>query len=344
MDAPYEMKMKDKEAGRLIPTVKAFSNPSFIESEAARNIRIMCEFQEPATRFKQAGVRGTILFFGSARSMLQADYDQTMENIKLSLAEVTDETEKQKLEQKLAKFSKVAWMCPWAEVAEDLARRLTDWTMKNNKMICEKLDRHIKDSMTTPIPNRTDLNSGLASNQPLVVCTGGGPGIMEAANRGAASVKNGLSIGMGITLPFENGLNPFVSRDLAFEFHYFFTRKFWMMYFAKVVVVGPGGFGTMDEFFELLTLRQTGKMPNLPIVLLGKKYWNTVINWQAMADFGTISQQEVDELCFADTADEAFEFITTALCGQKEVLPHVSPCHTSKPGSPAGAPDPFNLS
>lgn len=331
MEAPYEMKMKDKEAGKLTPTTKAFSNPNFIESEAARNIRVMCEFQEPATRFKQAGVRGTILFFGSARSMLQSDYDHTIRTIKQNLATAAEESEKQTLQEKLAKFDKVAWMCPWAEVAEDLARRLTEWAIKNNDMICRKLDwDHKNPSPTTGIPNRADLNSGLASNQPLVVCTGGGPGIMEAANKGAASVKYGLSIGMGITLPFENGLNPFVSRDLAFEFHYFFTRKFWMMYFAKAVIVGPGGFGTMDEFFELLTLRQTGKMPNLPIVLLCKKYWMTIMNWQAMADFGTISQKEVDDLCFADTADEAFDHITKALIGRPQSPPHVSPCHNAK--------------
>jgi len=142
--------------------------------------------------------------------------------------------------------------------------------------------------------------------QALVVTTGGGPGIMEAANKGAASVPGAKTMGMGISLPFEKGLNPYVSDGLEFEFHYFFTRKFWMMYSARALIIAPGGFGTMDELFELMTLRQTKKIPDLPIVLFCAKFWKTVINWQALADYGTVSQKEIDGLCFAGRHSSLF--------------------------------------
>ena len=119
---------------------------------------------------------------------------------------------------------------------------------------------------------------------------------------------------MGITLPFEKGLNPYVSDELAFEFHYFFTRKFAMAFHMQALVVAPGGFGTCDEMFEIMTLKQTGKMQkNLPIVLLGKAHWLKVIDWKAFAESGTIAQKDVDELLFTDDVDEAFEFITERL-------------------------------
>jgi len=137
---------------------------------------------------------------------------------------------------------------------------------------------------------------------------------MEAANKGAADVPGGKSIGMGITLPFEAGLNPYVTPELAFEYHYFFTRKFWMAYHMQALVVAPGGFGTCDELFELVTLKQTGKMQrSLPIVLFGKKYWKEVVNWKSFGDYGVINQSDVDELLFTDSVEEAFDFITRSL-------------------------------
>lgn len=304
--SPYEMKSADKTATGLTPTIKAFDNSEFLESRDARLIRILCEFQEPQMRLKRNHVKGTILFFGSARSMAKGDFDKTMAGLQADLAKATDEEDKLALQAKIKKFEKVEWMCEWADVAEKLSRRLTEWAMTDSDVKEQLLEQ--PDYLTGAI------SKDQKCAQPLVVLTGGGPGIMEAANRGAASVPGAKSMGMGITLPFEKGLNPYVTPDLAFEFHYFFTRKFWMMYSAKALVVGPGGFGTMDEVFELLTLRQTGKLPrDLPIVLLGSKYWRTVVNWQAMADFGTISQEEVDRLCFADDVETAYDHIVASL-------------------------------
>ncbi|HEY1505800.1 MAG TPA: LOG family protein [Stellaceae bacterium] len=170
------------------------------------------------------------------------------------------------------------------EAARELAHRLTEWSKKIEK------EQHR-----------------------FVVCTGGGPGIMEAANRGAAEAK-GLNVGLTISIPNEEFNNPYVSRELDFHFHYFFMRKFWFVYLAKAVVLFPGGFGTLDEMFEILTLVQTRKMKKpLPIVLFGAKFWNEVVNFDALVRFGTISAGDVNLFHRTDSVDEAFEILTKSL-------------------------------
>jgi len=158
-----------------------------------------------------------------------------------------------------------------------------------------------------------DAYAAQSKSTTLFICTGGGPGFMEAANRGAHDA-GGKSIGMGITLPFEKGLNPYVTPELAFEYHYFFTRKFWMAYYMQALVVAPGGFGTCDELFEIVTLKQTGKLnKDIPIVLFGKQYWEDVVNWKALAKYGTISEKDIADFCFTDDVGEAFEFVSSRL-------------------------------
>ena len=175
-------------------------------------------------------------------------------------------------------------MSRYYEATRELARRLTEW------------------SKSLPEDDRR-----------FVVCSGGGPGIMEAANRGASEAR-GLNIGLNISLPMEQLDNPYVSRELNFEFHYFFMRKFWFAYLAKAVVVMPGGFGTLDEFFELLTLVQTGKIrKRMPIVLFGSRYWSEVINLEALERYGTINAQDLELFFRTDSVDEAFDFITDQL-------------------------------
>ena len=147
----------------------------------------------------------------------------------------------------------------------------------------------------------------------FVVCSGGGPGIMEAANRGASEAK-GINIGLGISLPFEEASNAYVTRDLNFEFHYFFMRKFWFLYLAKALVIMPGGFGTLDELFECLTLLQTAKIKKrLPIVLFGSEFWEKVINIEAMVGFGTISAEDLERVHRTDSVDDAFKYVTNEL-------------------------------
>ncbi len=177
-----------------------------------------------------------------------------------------------------------AHLADYYDAAEELAFRMTTWSKSLNN------HRHR-----------------------FIVCSGGGPGIMEAANRGASRAK-GLSVGLGISLPMEQGINPWVSHELAFEFHYFFMRKFWFVYLSKALVVFPGGFGTMDELFEVLTLVQTGKASSpRPIVLFGKEFWKEVVDWEALVRWGVISREDLDLFRMVDTVDDAFEFLVGEL-------------------------------
>jgi uncharacterized protein (TIGR00730 family) len=170
------------------------------------------------------------------------------------------------------------------EAARSLAHRLTTWS--------KKLDRE---------------------QRRFVICTGGGPGIMEAANRGASEAK-GLNVGLTISIPNDEFDNPYVSRELHFHFHYFFMRKFWFVYLAKAVVLFPGGFGTLDEMFEILTLVQTNKMKkHMPIVLFGAKFWNEVVNFDALVKYGTISPGDLHLFHRTDSVDEAYDIITKGL-------------------------------
>ena len=147
----------------------------------------------------------------------------------------------------------------------------------------------------------------LSKEHQFAICSGGGPGIMEAANRGAAQAR-GKSVGLNISLPFEQSSNPFISKNLGFEFHYFFMRKFWFVYLAKAMIMFPGGFGTLDELMEVLTLLQTKKVTKpLPIVLYGSKYWNEIINFDSMMKYQTISLRDRHLFRFADTPEEAFK-------------------------------------
>src|SRR4051794_2274725 len=168
--------------------------------------------------------------------------------------------------------------------ARELARRLTAW------------------SDALPDPTRR-----------FVVCSGGGPGIMEAANRGASDA-GGKTVGLNIGLPFEQRPNPFVTPELNFEFHYFFMRKFWFAYLAKALVVFPGGFGTLDELTEILTLVQTQKLlKRMVVILYGTTFWNEVLNFDALAKYGMISEKDLDLFHFADDVDTAFKILSEGL-------------------------------
>jgi uncharacterized protein (TIGR00730 family) len=196
---------------------------------------------------------------------------------------------------------------------EELSEKLTGWAVGSDKKLA--LGRRI--TGVSRFSNSADDNVHAVQGdddveQKFLVCTGGGPGFMEAANKGAS--KAGKTIGMGISLPFEPGLNAYVTDSLAFEYHYFFTRKFWMVYHCQVLIVAPGGVGTMDEIFEVLTLKQTRKIQSdLPVILLGKEYWQTIVNWQALVNYGVIGQKDIDDLFFTDDVDEAFSFIISKL-------------------------------
>jgi len=281
---------------RLERPLKAYKNLDFLNSPDARKIRVLCEFTEPESRFRRFGVRDTVVFFGSARILPRRDADERLSAIK-GMAESADYSEE--LTRRVEAAQRDLEMSSYYEAARTMARRLTEW------------------SMSLPEPARK-----------FVVCSGGGPGIMEASNRGAAEA-GGPSIGLNISLPFEQMPNPYISSDLSFEFHYFFVRKFWFVYMARAIVGFPGGFGTLDELFESLTLVQTSKTRRpLPVILFGSEYWNEIINFKALARWGTISESDLQLFTLFDDVDEAFEFLkqelTRLYLSADEIIPERS--------------------
>jgi len=261
---------------------KAYKNLEFLNSPEARKIRVLCELAEPAERFREEKVEDTIVMFGSAR----------IEPEKLARARLRELEKKLKGKRKRSKRDEADLQfarsrvkaAPYYKAAMDLAEELTKWSMS------------LKDR-----------------NRRFLICSGGGPGIMEAANRGA-SKAGGASIGLGISLPFEQSLNPYVTRDLQFEFHYFFVRKYWFMYLAKALIALPGGFGTLDELFELLTLVQTRKVQKkMAIVLFGAEFWNSVMNMESLVEWGVISPNDLDLFVLKDSVAEARDYIIETL-------------------------------
>jgi uncharacterized protein (TIGR00730 family) len=249
-------------------TPVAYKNEEFVDSPDARALRILSEYLQPLSHFREERIQDTIVFFGSAR--------------------ITDDGP-------LGRYYREA---------RELARLLTEWSES--------------------LPDQTGR---------FVICTGGGPGIMEAANRGASDA-NGKTIGLNIGLPFEQFPNPYITPDLSFEFHYFFMRKFWFAYLAKALVVFPGGFGTLDELMEVLTLAQTEKLESkILIVLYGTQFWKEVINFEALVKHGVISPEDLNLFSFADDPKAALKLLQDGLT--KYYLEPEAPLVEPAPPTPA---------
>merc|ERR1711924_4733 len=250
----------------------------------------MGELQQPGQQLEKEGVENIVMFFGSARAKSKEEYQKALAEAQAKADQSPEDNEKKAA---LERLEKQAFPIPFYEATRDLAEKLTRWN----------IERQPGTRITKPT---------------YTVGTGGGPGMMQAANEGAYRA-GGKSCGLGISLPFEDRLNPYCTPELSFEFHYFFTRKFWMSYKCMGLVVAPGGLGTCDELFELLTLKQTGRIKTkLPIILIGKKFWTDCINWQAFVDYGMISQSDYDQIHFADTADEAFKILREGIESMEE--------------------------
>ncbi len=251
----------------------AYHDEEFLDSTDARPIRILSEYLSPLRQFRQANIQDTVVFFGSARVHSRQKAERALLRLKNSTARRNAEHAAMlKRSRKAVEWSR------YYEEARELAHRLTTWSLSLEE-----------------------------SRNRFVVCSGGGPGIMEAANRGA-SEAGGKSIGLNIRLPFEQGPNRYITKGLHFEFHYFFMRKFWFAYLAKALVIFPGGFGTLDEMFEILTLTQTRKLSKkMLVVLYGNDYWDEILNLKPLADWGAINEPDLKLLCRRDTPESAFE-------------------------------------
>jgi uncharacterized protein (TIGR00730 family) len=260
---------------------KAYHNLKFLNSPTARSIRILTEYSEPLERFRRYKINHTIVFFGSARTLPRkvalAQLNEVKNKIKKS------KRKNAKLEKELGSAKINLEMSKYYEDTVELAYLLTKWAKSLKK------------------PNK------------FIVCSGGGPGIMEAANRGALKAK-GFSMGLNISLPFEQYPNEYISPELNLEFHYFFMRKFWFAYLAKALVIMPGGYGTLDELMEILTLVQTHKLhKKMNVVIYGKEFWDQVINLKKLAELNMISPEDLELFKYANTPKEAFEYLKKEL-------------------------------
>jgi uncharacterized protein (TIGR00730 family) len=263
--------------------LKAYKNLDFLNSDPARNIRILCEMTEPGLRFAKQSVEDTIVLFGSARTKPIVVAEKKLAVIKSAIKDPENLTveEKRSLQQAECAIKSA----PYYDAAVQLSESLTRWSMSLSK----------------------------DHQKRFLICSGGGPGIMEAANLGAHNA-GGKSVGLGISLPFEQGVNEYIPKELQFEFHYFFVRKYWFVLLAKALVAFPGGFGTMDELFETLTLVQTKKIEEVPpIVLFGSEFWNDVCDFDALVKWGTISPEDIALFKIVDTVEEAHDYIVDCL-------------------------------
>jgi hypothetical protein len=256
---------------------KAYENLAFLKGSAGREIRILSEFSEPFSRFRKERITDTIVFFGSARIKPPKDANSELKLIERKIKQtkrsnkaLLEKYEKAKVAVQLSKFYQDAY---------ELSYLVSNWAKT--------------------------LNHG----HRFVICSGGGPGIMEAANKGAMKAGR-KSIGLNISLPHEQLPNPYITDELNFEFHYFFIRKFWFVYLAKAMVIFPGGFGTIDEMMEVLTLLQSKKIQkNLTVVLYGTDYWMKMINFREMIRLGVISEEDMNIFKFCDSPVETFEYL-----------------------------------
>jgi uncharacterized protein (TIGR00730 family) len=265
----------------------AYENEDFLGSPDARMLRIMAEYNEPMARFRRERIQDTVVFFGSARFHaldVACQQLQLLDNTGSVQPAPPEEQPGDANELTRTRALAAVEMARYYEDARSLARMMTEWSMK--------------------LPGRRHR---------FVVTSGGGPGIMEAANRGAYEA-GGKTIGLNIKLPFEQRPNPYITPALNFNFHYFFMRKYWFAYLAKALVVFPGGFGTLDEMFELLTLDQTHKLAKpITIVIYGSDYWKQVINLELLAAKGAIAVKDLDLFQFADTPEQAFALLKEGL-------------------------------
>ena len=267
---------------------KAYRDPEFLSGDDGREIRLLAEYVKPERAFEKARIGSTVVVFGSARILPPDEAARRLELAEKAALETPGPDAN--ADAALAQARTAVKLARYYQTAREFAELAAT---KN-----DVFNREIgPDGSVCPTKRRE-----------FVVCTGGGPGIMEAANRGAFDAGES-TVALNISLPFEQRPNPFVSPELSFNFHYFSMRKLHFLLRAKALVAFPGGFGTFDELFEALTLRQTERMQHLPIVLFGREFWESVVNFPKLVEYGVISPRDLDLFQFAETAEEGWAII-----------------------------------
>ncbi len=262
---------------------KAYNNSTFLNSPDARTLRILAEYLEPQQRFRRQKIVDTVVFFGSARLKSRQDALVERDRVLAAIHESGKRATSKSLLEDLQTAETMVENSRYYEDAVEISRLVSKWSLS------------------------------LEEKNRFVICSGGGPGIMEAANKGA-QLAGAKSIGLNISLPFEQFSNPFIPPELNIEFHYFFMRKFWFIYPCKALVAFPGGFGTMDELFEVLTLVQTQKLrKDVFIVLYGRKFWESIFNFEGLLEARVISPEDLSLFVVCDTPKEAFNLLRRKL-------------------------------
>lgn len=274
----------DAKTARLTPAVTpqlaspsyrlAFDDEEFLLRDEMRPVRLLLELSKPEMILTEHQVRHTVVIFGSARTLSQVEAEALVQLAEQNLQRDPADTTLQSL---LAQAKRNLRQAQNYETAQALARVITERSIEENTV-------------------------------PLHVVTGGGPGIMEAANRGAHAA-GGQSVGLNIVLPREQEPNPYITPELCFRFHYFAMRKMHFLMRARALVAFPGGFGTLDELFETLTLIQTGKIKPLPLLMFDRAYWQKLINWDLLVEDGMISPEDLTLLTYVDSVEEAWEIM-----------------------------------
>lgn len=258
----------------------AFDDPDFIMSDVARSIRLQMEVAKPEWIMRRHRIQSTVIVFGSARFVSKKKATRLLEEAQ---ARLDAQPKSPELKQAVQKATVTLEMSRYYEQAREFARTVSE----ENQRIRQRDPQGPND---------------------FVICTGGGPGIMEAANRGAYEA-GAQSIGLNIKLPYEQRPNPYITPQLCFQFHYFAIRKLHFMLRAKALVTCPGGFGTFDELFEALTLRQTERMQPIPVIIFGEDFWRKCFNFKHLVDTGVIDREDVDLFHFTESPQEAWKII-----------------------------------
>ncbi|ETB56583.1 TIGR00730 family protein [Plasmodium yoelii 17X] len=318
--------------------IKDMLKDNFQCDKEERLVRILSEFSTVQDCLRNEGIFFTVVIFGSSRAVSYETYESNKIKYENQLKEFNEKQKNniplsdieikqyEQTKKDLDRLQKLKWSIKYYSQISELSKKLTLFfetqegqeAVKNMSSQLPKTHHLFKNKSIETQENGEITGSNKIT---VAVCTGGGPGFMEAANKGSKEA-NGKSLGFSITLPFEKGANQYVDENLSFKFHYFFTRKFWLVYLSLAFIIMPGGFGTLDELMEILTLKQCKRFKrHVPIILFGKQFWTSILNFDMLAEYGLISKDDLASLFITDSIEEAYECVINFLKNSNPTTP-----------------------